>query len=252
MTTFGQLAGLPSPNLRLLALPAAAALAACALLDPADNDITFANNNTFIPSVRVSASISPSRGSPSEPQSGHGVELDVAGGRSSDTQALSAGQAPVLFGGQTFTGPQQLHSDFDFRFVELAYRYRKFFGRSQAFGIEVLGGAGDADLSLAISGATQRASKTFSGIGAVGSFGALWRFRPTTSLQARYTEFASSAGDAHRFDLYVAQALGRNAALRAGFAQWNFDLEGDRNASARPSTIGVRFSGPALALDLMF
>lgn len=234
---------------------ALAALAGCA--GPTTSDINLTDRSSFVPSARLSVDIPPRAESPSEPHSAHGIELGLSGGSGDDTQNLAPGQRPVVFGGQTFNAPSQLSHEFDFRFVELAYRYRRFFGAGD-FGIEALGGLAYADLDLTIASATQRASENLGNRGIVGGFGIIWRFRPGTSLQSRITLFGSGENEgvtaASRFDAYVAQALGRNAALRAGFAAWNIrsEREADDISTSSKSPIRVRFSGPALGLDLMF
>jgi len=237
------------PVLRLAASLATAALAACA--GQQTGDISIVDRTTFIPSARVSVDISPRDQAPSEPHSGHGIELGFSGGSGDDTQTLDAGALPVKLGGQTFNAPNLLSHEFDFRFVELAYRYRRFFGGGAQFGVEALGGLGYAELDLTVASATQRAAERLGSGGVVGGVGFVWRLRQSTSLQSRLTLFfgGESFGDgAARFDTYVAQALGRNAALRAGFAAWGIDS----GPTVQRSKIGLGFSGPALGLDVMF
>jgi len=230
----------------LLAVLGATVLAACAA-GPASNDFDF-EDHAFIPSVRVSGNISSDRSSPSEPQDGHAIEFGLTGMRGSDSVSSDK---PLTYGGETFA-PQELRGEFDARSVELAYRYRAFFGRSQAFGIELLGGAGYTELGLTISGAAQRASRNFSNSGLVGAFGVIWRFRPATSLQGRYSIFDSGGIEGYRFDLYVAQALTRNALVRVGFTDWQLGVEGDQIPPSAPPSIGVRSSGPSLGFDFAY
>lgn len=242
----------------LVAALLAAALAGCA--SDTTSGITATDRGVFIPSGRAAVDITPKGETPSHPHSGHGIELGISAGSGDDTQALAAGALPVVFGGQTFSTsvPVTLAHDFDFRFYELAYRYRKFFGASQEFGIEALGGLAYADLDLTVSAPGQRASESLQSGGIVGGFGIVWKFRPSTSLQSRVTFFGSGDEEgvsyASRLDVYVAQAIGRHAALRAGFAGWNVRSERDYYdiSTSNQSTIRVRFSGPAIGLDLMF
>jgi len=242
--------------LRFAVLLAAAALAGCA--GPTTSELNVTDRSTFIPSARVAVDIAGESGPRSEPHSSHAIELGLSGGRGSDKQDLNSGDRPIVLGSQTFTAPQELRSEFDFRFVELAYRYRRFFGSSRTFGIEGLAGLAYADLGLTVSGATQRASERLGNGGIVVSVGGIWRFRPTTSLQARLAFFGSGKTEgitgANRFDVYVAQALGQHAALRAGFSSWALrsEREGEDNSTSVKSPIQVRFSGPALGLELMF
>jgi len=243
--------------MRLFAIALLAALAAGCASDTTSG-ITVTDRSVFIPSGRFAVDISPKGEPPSHPHSSHGIELGLSGGSGDDTQGLATGALPVVFGGQQFNAPVTLAHEFDFRFVELAYRYRKFFGASQEFGIEALGGLAYADLDLTVASPTQRASESLQSGGIVGGFGIVWKFRPTTSLQSRVTFFGSGDDEgvtyASRFDVYVAQAIGRHAALRAGFAGWNVRSERDYYdfSTSLLSTIRVRFSGPAIGLDLMF
>ncbi len=240
---------------RLAAVLAALALAGCA--GPATSPISVTDRSTFVPSVRVAADISRYAGEPSDPHGAHALELGLSGGRGSGMQTLSAGENPVVFGGQQFDPPQQLRHEFTFRFYELAYRWRQFLGAG-GFGYEALAGVAYADLDLTISSATRRASDNLSNAGFIGSFGLLWRMRPGTSLQSRFAFFGSGSTrairNASRLDLYLAQAVGANVGLRAGYASWSMRSvrEAGDFSSSNLSPITVRFSGPALGLELMF
>jgi hypothetical protein len=82
--------------------------------------------------------------------------------------------------------------------------------------------------------------------------GLLLRLRPGTSVQSRYTYYEAPTIDSvdrvQRFELGLAQALGANAGVRAGYGTWL--IESERGVGL--SSIKARFSGPALALELMF
>lgn len=244
---------------RTLAILAAAALAGCA--GPTTSDVAITDRSTFIAGGRLSIDIAPRAEAPSVPHTGHGIELGLSGGSGEDRQGLGTGARPVVFGGQTFNAPNELRHEFDFRFAELAYRYRRFFGAGE-FGIEALGGLGYAELDLTVasalgSPAARAADKLGSG-GLVGGFGIVWKFRPTTSLQSRITVFGSGENEgvtgAARWDVYVAQALGRHAALRGGIAAWGLTSEREANDGfgSFNSRIRARFSGLSVGLDLMF
>ena len=232
-----------------------AALIACSLTGcytVSTTAIDAHDSSVFIPSGRLTVDFSRQGETPSEPHRGHALELAYSGASGSATQTLGSGQPPVNFGGQTFSPPQQLTHEFDFRFFEVAYRYRNFFGTGD-LGIEALGGIANAHLDLAVSSPTRRASETLNSMGAVGGFGLIWRLRPTTSLQARYSVFVSGekqdVTNVERLDLYLAQSLGRNVAVRGGLATWK--VKSAREESNN-SEINLRFSGPALGLELMF
>ncbi len=240
--------------LRLIAFAAAAALAGCGTTT---SNISLTDRGVFVPSGRVGIDISPRVEAPSRPHTGHSLELGASGGSGKDGQDIGAGNDPVVFGGRTFGTPVALDHEFDFRFFEAAYRYRRFFGQGE-FGIEALGGLGHAELDLKVASAAQSAREKLGDGGLVGGFGILWKFLPATSLQSRFTLFVSGRTEgvtsAARFDVHVAQALGRNAALRAGFVSWGVYSERESYdvSTSRSSPINVRFSGPALGLDLAF
>lgn len=221
------------------------------------SNIDVVDRSTFIPTVRVTADLSDRPGPRSQAHTSHALELGLTGARGDDTLRLAPAQQPLVFGGQTFAAPQDVRAEFDFRFVELAYRYRHVFDRT-GFGVEGLAGVGYAQLGLTLTGTTQRAAERLSNTGFVLGLGGIWRFRPTTSLQLRGTGFASGSDDdvssATRFDLQLVQALGQHAAVRAGYATWSVrsDRETQDFSTSIDSPIRVRFSGPTLGLELMF
>jgi hypothetical protein len=246
---------------RIALVVAAALFAGPALAD--HREIKVEDNSTFIPSGRLSIDISPRIDGPSVPHSGHGIEIGITGTTGKDTQTRGVGAPPLVFGGQSFGSPNQLNHEFDFRFVELAYRYRHFFGQGQygeggSFGIEALGGLGYAEYDLTVTTATQRANDKLGSGGLVLGFGIIWKFLPRTSLQSRITFFGSGENEgvtgAGRWDLFLVQALGRHAAVRAGFTGWGLASVRDDNEDFTTfnSLIRSNFSGFALGLELAF
>ncbi len=240
---------------KAFALLAAALVAAPALANHRDIEV---EDNVFIPSARIGIDLGPRAQQPSVPHSGHGIELGFTGTSGEDGQTRTAGAPTLVFGGQTFAAPTTLNYDFDFRFVELAYRYRHFFGASRTFGIEALGGLGWAELDLGVSSATQSAREKLQSGGLVGGFGIVWKFLPQTSLQSRITAFGSGDREgvtgAARFDLFVAQALGRHAAVRVGLTSWGLasERDDDDDFGSFNSHIRAGFGGLALGLELAF
>lgn len=245
----------------------AAALAALLLLggcaSHTTSEIDAVDRSVVVPSVRVAVDL---RGGgrateevppPANAHTSHALELGLTYARGSATQHFDATQQPVTFGGQTFAPPQDLHYDFDLRFVELAYRYRHLFSGAR-LGLEGVVGAGYADLGLTVTGATQRAAERLRNGGLVLGLGGLWGITSSTSLHARGTLFYSGASDdvtnASRFEVYLAQALGRHVVVRAGYAAWNLrsERETDHLFFTRNSPLRVRFSGPAVGLELAF
>ena len=214
--------------------------------------ITVRDSGAFQPSVRVGWNISKVEGAPSDPQSSHGIEIGAMGARGDDTLSLVAGQGPVRFGGATFNPTQTLQYQADLAYYDVTYRFRRFFGDG-SLGIELLAGLGQAILDLAVSSATQRASESMSSTGIQLGIGGIWRLRPGTSLQARYTGFGT--GDLNDdvtnlsiMEISAAQALGRNVVVRGGYAYTR--AESERNNPLSPIT--VKLSGPLLRLELQF
>ena len=242
----------------------AAFLAAALIAMPALADhleIKVEDTSTFLPSGRIGIDIAPSGAStalgPSVPHTGHGIEFGFTGASGKDQQTRNAGAPPLVFGGRVFTAPNQLNHEFDFRYLELVYRYRHFFGAGATFGIEGLGGLGYAEYDLTITTPTQRANDKLSSGGLVAGFGIIWKFLPTTSLQSRLTVFGSGQEEgvtgAARWDLFVAQALGRHAAVRAGVTGWGLvSARADDDFSSLNSLIRTSFSGLAVGLELAF
>lgn len=232
--------------LRLTPVAAIAALAGCAN-GPSDIRIS---DGAFIPSGRISVPIiSKQQAPPSTPQNGHAIEASYTGAKGSDKQELETGNDPVLFDGVTFAAPVELKHEYAFRSGELLYRWRKFFGSSQNFGVEALGGVGHNIFYLTTTGGGQAASRKYNTTGLALGVGGIWKFRPDTSLQVRFTSMGSGEKEeisASRFDLHVVHALARNVAIRGGLSSWHVSIE------RTGSDIEAGFSGPAIALDIMF
>lgn len=224
----------------------AAILAGC--VGAGSTTIDADDRSVFIPSVRVTVPLSTPQQPPSEPQTGHAIELGYTLARGSSSQSLIAGQQPVRFGGQTFNSPRDLQYDFDYGYAEILYRYRKFFGQRQNFGIQAHGGLVNSQLKLSVSSPGRNASDKFDSVGISGGGGAIWKFSPPTSLQARYSVFTTDKTRGSRVELFAMQALGGHAALHGGYTWWYV-----RADTASPdSDIAVRFRGPAASLELMF
>lgn len=217
---------------------------------PPSSTIEASDSGVLVPTIRASIDIR-GQGAPSEARDGHAIEVGWSRGSGNDQQALAAGAPEVRFGGQTVTAPAQLRHEFDYRFLEVAYRFRHFFGGN--VGIEGLAGFAHANLDLAVSSGAQRATESIDSAGFTASFGVIGRLRPSTSVQGRATLFTSGSNsdvsDAQRFELSLVQSVWRHAALRAGYVFWRMDS--DREDSGI-SPIKVKFSGPTLGFDLAF
>jgi len=226
----------------------------------AQADIEAIDRGVVVPSLRLSFDIAgelaPGQG-PAVPHSGHGIELGFSGASGEDTQSVGTGNGPVVFGGRLFN-PGELRHEFDFRFFEVAYRFRHFFGESKTFGIEALGGLGFAEFELTTSSATQSASEKLSNGGLVGGFGIVWKFLPAASLQSRLTLFGSGDQEgvtgAARLDVNLAYALARNIALRGGLVSWGLvsSRAEARDSTSIDSRIRAGWSGLLVGLDVAF
>jgi hypothetical protein len=208
------------------------------------------DHNAFIPSARLTVPLSKLDEAPSEPQSGHALEIGYTQTKGSSSQSLAAGQDAVRFGGQTFNPPRELQYEFEYKHAELHYRYRKFLSSSPNLGFEALGGIVNSRLDLSASSSGQGAHERLSSAGISGGVGAIWKLRPATSLQARYSLFAASETRGNRTELSAVQALGANASIRGGYTWWY--LRADTIGFDAGSEVAVRFRGPAVALDVMF
>jgi hypothetical protein len=207
--------------------------------------------HVFLPSLRVAVSLDEDKPAVSEPRTGYAIEFEYARAKGHGEQTLTTGESPVYYTGSTFTAPNQLRNDFSFNYADVSFRWRKFF-KERSLGLEVRGGIGHASMDLTVASPTQRASDHFGNYGPQGGVGFIWRMRPDTSFNARLSGFVSSSEygvkDLMRYELFVAQALGDNLELRAGYAKWG--ISGDAGISE--SNFKSNFSGPMLDIGLNF
>jgi hypothetical protein len=239
----------------ILALAGALLLAGCA--SSTTSNIDAQDSSAVIPTARIAIDIGERPGPPSHLHTSHAVEVALSGATGSDDLNITAGQQPVRFGGETFTAPQDLKADFDFRFAEVAYRYR-YVSERRGVGVEGLAGLGYARLGLRLTGATQIAAERLDGGGVIVGLGFLMRLWPSGSFHARGAGFASTTSTGvstvGRYELLLEQAIGRHAAIRAGYAGWDVrsKREDDPSSGSNQSSIRVRISGPTVGLALMF
>ncbi len=228
-------------------LLAVSALTGCITATPIEAN----DPHVFIPSVRAAVSLEDNPQHPADPQSGRAIELEFVKAKGGGDQTLAAGQSPIIFNNTTFSAPQQLRNDFDLNYADVSFRWRKFF-RERSLGLEVAGGIGYTSLGLTVSSPVQSASSRFATYGPQGGVALIWRMRPGTSLHARVSGFVSRSStgvsDFGRYELFMAQALGENLALRAGYAKW--EVNGDSGVGT--SDFRTTFSGPVLDLGLNF
>lgn len=228
----------------LFYLVLAAVLSGCA-----GNDI-YVGDGAFLPSARMSVGLTKHEGAPTAPQSGHAIEASYHGAKGHTDQEREVGDDPLIFQGIVFAPPVDLNHDYSFRSGEVMYRWRKFFGQSQNWGLEVLGGVSHNIFYLTTTGGGASASQKFNTTGIALGVGGVWRFIPSTSLQVRLSFLGLNDREevtANRFDVHVQHALARNLAVRAGITSWAIDVERSGNSDIR-----ARLFGPAVALELAF
>ena len=161
---------------------------------------------------------------PSSMRSGLRVELDLSTGRGRSSQDLAAGQEPIEFNGASFLGPQTIEQRFDFFFASLTAGPRSFFGDG-AVGFEALIGGGYSALDLRLDSGSQRVKDELSSVGVTVALGILWRARPRTTVQGRYTGFTAldELSGVTAVELVATQAVGRHVKLRGGYAEWEVE-----------------------------
>lgn len=227
----------------------AAGLGGCASYPPTTS-IRASDSGATLPTLRITKTLDAMDGAAAEHGAGRAVEIGVASGKGRDTQTLEPGQVPIVFGdpATTFSPPQSLTHEFDFAYYDLLWRWRSFPAGSAA-GFELIAGMSYLSTDLTVSSPGLRASDTLTSANLTFGAGGLWRMRPATFLQGRVT-FVLPLGDFDevlRLEAHVVQALGRNAAVRAGYAYWRI-----RSEPGSTSGIKLDVSGPALGLDLSF
>src|SRR4051812_48896565 len=230
----------PSRLPRSIAALLAATLAGCST---GNTTIDVDDRSAFIPSARLTVPLSRLDEAPSEPQNGHAIEIGYTQTKGNSSQSLGAGQETIRFGGQTFIPPRELQYEFDYKHAELHYRYRKFLSSSPNLGFEVLGGVANSRLNLTASSLGQGAHEKLSSAGISGGVGAIWKFRPGTSLQTRYSAFVASETRGNRTELFAVQALGANASIRGGYTWWYVRADANPIGFDSGSEVAVRFRG---------
>ena len=209
--------------------------------------IDIGDHRVFVPSARVSLGTRSEM--PSDPQPGGALELGVSYASGKSQQSLSAGQR-IDMGDQSFSGPRETTNEVKAAMLDGALRQR-FFGASQRVGFEVLLGLAYSQLVFAVSSADRRGANTDGSLGVLFGAGVLWRVQPGTSAQARLSFFRAGGffgeTEVNRVELALVQAVGRHAALRAGWSFWAIDA-----SHLLGSEVSARLSGPTLGLDLSF
>lgn len=215
--------------------------------DPALTPVVIRDDGVTSPTVRIVSHFAyrGDKRAPSEARNGHAIEFNATSAEGGSTQTLGAGQPPLIHGGTTFFAPQVVTNEFDFLAYRVMYRWRRFDPHGP-LGLELLAGLGYSRLGITVSSPTQRGTSTLEGAGVNLGSGLIWRLLPATSLEARLTTFLRDFTEV-RVEAHAVQALGRNAAVRAGYA-----FSRIRNNDDNRSDIKVNFSGFGIGLDLNF
>lgn len=240
-----------SPVQRCVVAALALALGACAVYSPSPppaSKLTVSDDNVFQPVMRVVVQ-SDSASAPSDPHTGHALELGYTRGSGTSSQDVSSNY--VSFGGRRFDAPARLDSSFTLTYVDMTYRGR-LVDRDSGLGLDLLVGIAGAQFDLEVASANQRTSESLSSPGGQIGLGVLWRVHEGTSLHARGVWFRSfdvtEISRGYRYDVALAQALGRNVAVRAGYSWWR--LQSERGETSSPIVVDLR--GPTLGLELLF
>jgi hypothetical protein len=218
---------------------ATALLGGCA---PSGTKLDIRDTEAFVPYARLSL------GQPGELRRGTAFELGVAQTHARSSQTLPAGESSALRSG-TFSGPRELSNEVRATVVDAAARFRS--SGAENLWVEGLLGLGYAELAYTVSSGNRHVSDDATQLGVLGGIGMVWRVLPGTSAQARLT-LLNGMGieddtDVDRWEIAVAQAIGRHAELRAGYMWW--DIKTTRH---RLSDVRSRISGPALGFALSF
>jgi len=238
--------------LRLGSIGLAVLLAACVGPGtPPPSDIEIRDRSVFQPGMRVGANLRGEADAPSHLPGGLGFEFGAMHASGEGRQTLAAGQPPVKFADRTFGSGQELRHEFDFSFFDFSYRVRHYFDGGP-IGVEALGGVAYSKLDLTVSSATQGGRDSLPSAGLLVNVGVLWRVRRGTTLHSRMSMYDSLPTDgvekASRLEAAVVQAIGRNLAVRGGYATWRLETDDDSSRS----TVKMRYSGPSLGLELAF
>ena len=176
-----------------------------------------------------------------------GIEFG-ASRASGKTEVEAQGSGQVRLGDTTFTGPQLFTTTFDFAMYDLSLRWREFM-RDLPFGYEFTGGLGYANLKMALSSTTGRATESVSSPVFRMRLGGIWRVVPSTRIELGVTAIGTKSvfDRIGGVDVSIAQTLGPHLTLRGGYLNWQVDSPGTSR-----SRIELRFYGPSVGLGLHF
>lgn len=237
--------------MKVFRLAALALLAPCAVLANTTDDVR-AGGGAVIPSIGVSVNVA---GNP-EASLSHAVDMGFSYAHAKRKQEHDTGDGPIIFGGETFVGNQDIEWTSSIQLAHVGYRPRYWFGNSN-WAIEGVIGVGWAGLGIKGVGASQSASERMSNGGIVFGVGGIWRFAKATSLQLRLLGFGSGKDEgvtsASRWDLTVTHALGKNFQLRGGLGILSAtSTREDTDSNIVKSPIRASGAGLTLGVDFLF
>ena len=233
-----------------------ALLAPCAAFANTTEDVR-AGGGAIIPSVGLTIDVFGRSALQNHSPSSHSIDLGFSYAHVKGKQKHEIADGPIVFGGQTFTGQQDINWTSNIQLAHIGYKPRFWFGNSD-WAIEGVIGAGWAGLGIKGVGANgQTASERMSNGGLVLGLGGIWRFAQATSLQLRLLGFGSGKDEgvtsASRWDLTVTHAPGKNFQLRGGLgilSARSAREDGDSTIVKSPvNAVGV---GLLLGFDVIF
>ena len=242
--------------MKAIRIAALALLAPCAALANVTEDID-AGGGALIGSIGMSIDVVGNSTLRNRTPWSHAIDASFAYAKAKRKQDLETGDGPVIFGGTTFVGPQEIEWSSNIQLAHVGYRPRYWFGQSD-FAIEGVIGVGYAGLGLKGEGQFgQTASERLSNGGVVLGLGGLWRFANNTALQIRFLGFGSGEDEgvtsASRWDITVTHALGKNFQVRAGLGWLTaYSAREDADSTIVKSPIRAGGGGLVLGVDLVF
>jgi hypothetical protein len=216
-----------------------------------------AGGGAVIPQLGVGIDVAGSSGLQNHTRFSHAIDMGYAYAHSRRKQDLDPGDGPIVFGGETFVGNQDITWTSNVQLAHIGYRPRWWIANSN-FAVEGVIGLGWAGLGLKGTSTTgQGAAERLSNGGIVFGLGGLWRFAPATALQVRLLGFGSGKEEgvtsAARWDLTVTHAITKNLQLRGGLATLSaYSAREDADSNRLKSPINAGGGGLTLGLDLLF
>ena len=242
--------------MKVFRIAALALLAPCAAFANTTEDIR-AGGGAIIPAVGLTIDVFGRSALQNHSPSSHSIDFGFAYAHVKRKQEHELGDGPIVFGGQTFTGQQDINWTSSIQLAHVGYKPRFWFGDSD-WAIEGLIGAGWAGLGIKGVGAGgQTASERMSNGGLVLGLGGIWRFAHATSLQLHILGFGSGKDEgvtsAARWDLTVTHALGKNFQLRGGLGILSaHSAREDADSTIVKSPIRASGAGLLLGFDVVF